>query len=101
MLLGSSTVSHAALAQSWCVSGNGNDALNGKTPKSAVRQLQKATDLTMPGDTVFVMNSTYNSTTRTLLNVTRSGTAAGHITYNAMREHKPKIKASKTFGMQC
>jgi parallel beta-helix repeat protein len=80
------------------VSGEGNDSNNGLSQSKAFRTLQKAADLTRPGDTVLVMNGTYTKTledkqseNNSVLRITRSGTAKDYITYKAMSGHSPKI----------
>lgn len=81
-------------AINYYVSATGTNTNDGKSATAPFLTIQKAADLTVAGDTVFVMNGTYASTTGTILNITRSGTAAGYITYKALKGHSPKIKAS-------
>jgi parallel beta-helix repeat protein len=80
------------------VSGEGNDSNNGLSKNNPFRTLQKAADLTQPGDTVLVMNGTYTKTLEdkqsednSVLRITRSGTAKRYIIYRAMDGHTPKI----------
>ena len=81
-------------ATNYYVSASGNNGNDGKTTASAFLTIQKASDLTVAGDTVFVMTGVYNSTSGTILNITRSGTANGYITYKALKGNTPKITAS-------
>lgn len=84
--------------KTYYVSGEGNDSNNGLSKDKAFRTLQKAADLTNPGDTVLVMNGTYTKTledkqseNNSVVRITRSGTANRYITYKAMSGHTPKI----------
>jgi parallel beta-helix repeat protein len=84
--------------RTYYVSGEGNDSNNGLSKTTAFRTLQKAADLTQPGDTVLVMNGTYTKTLEdkqsednSVLRITRSGTDKRYITYKAMSGHTPKI----------
>lgn len=72
---------------------NSNNGLSDTKPKGTI---QSAVNLTVPGDTVFVMNGTYNSTFGPVVNLlpANSGSAGKYITYKAYRGHKPKITAS-------
>ncbi len=81
-------------ATNYYVSATGVNTNDGKSTTTPFLTIQKAADLTVAGDTVFVMNGTYASTSGTVLNITRSGTATGYITYKAMPGHSPKITAS-------
>jgi parallel beta-helix repeat protein len=84
--------------KTYYVSGEGNDSNDGLSKTKAFRTLQKAADLTNPGDTVLVMNGTYTKTLEdkqsednSVLRITRSGNAKGYITYKALEGHTPKI----------
>jgi parallel beta-helix repeat protein len=81
------TLSAAALT-TYYVSGTGNDNNNGTSSTTPFRTLQKAADLTNPGDTVFIMNGTYTS---------RSGEPGKYIRYKAYPGHKPVLKATKNW----
>ena len=74
----------------------GSDSNNGLTTTTALRTIQKVVNLTAPGDTVFVMNGTYNSTSGPVLTLlpVNSGSVGKYITYKAYQGHKPKITAS-------
>lgn len=56
--------------------------------------LQYASSKTNAGDTVFVMNGTYNSNNGPVLNISRSGNSSQYITYKAYTGHFPKITAT-------
>ena len=87
-------ISFQTMATDYYVSSTGNNSNTGKTSTSPFLTIQKAHDLTVAGDTVFVMNGTYSSQSGVILNVTRSGTANGHITFKAFKGHFPKITAA-------
>jgi hypothetical protein len=61
--------------QTYYVSGTGDDNNTGLSTDQAFRTLQKAADLTQPGDTVQVMDGLYTSAEGThVLQVNTSGT---------------------------
>ncbi|MGN9811661.1 right-handed parallel beta-helix repeat-containing protein [Micromonospora sp. BQ11] len=75
------------------VSGTGSDANNGLSPASPLRTIQRAANLTRPGDTVNIMNGTYGDTsTEGVVQITRSGSPGRAITYQAMPGHRPILK---------
>jgi len=82
------------MATDYYVSSMGNNSNSGKLSTSPFLTIQKAANLTVAGDTVFVMNGTYNSVSGSVLTITNSGTANTYITYKAFQGHKPKISAS-------
>jgi parallel beta-helix repeat protein len=90
------TVSAAALT-TYYVSGTGSDSNDGKSTGKAFRTLQKAHDLTNPGDTVWIMNGTYTSTTSDILSIYHSGEPSKWIRYKAYPGHTPKLKSSKNW----
>ncbi|TDB67488.1 T9SS type A sorting domain-containing protein [Arundinibacter roseus] len=83
-----------ALATTYYVSSTGNTTNDGKTVSTPFLTIQQASNLTIPGDSVLVMNGVYTTTSGPLLSITRSGTAGAWITYKAMNGHSPKITAS-------
>ena len=86
----------AATGFTYYVSGGGNDANDGATPKTAFRTLQKAADLTRPGDTVYVLDGDYSNPRQNsnVLTIARSGAANAYITYSNYPDHKPRIIAA-------
>jgi parallel beta-helix repeat protein len=78
---------------SYYVSGSGSDYQNGLTPEAAFRDIQRAADLTIPGDTVYVMDGIYASRAAAsdVVSITRSGTANEWISYRAYPGAKPKL----------
>ncbi|MDX2213845.1 MAG: right-handed parallel beta-helix repeat-containing protein [Oculatellaceae cyanobacterium bins.114] len=81
------------MAFTYYVSGSGSDNGDGLTPQTAFRNIQKAADLTQPGDTVYVMDGTYTNQypNDDVLRITRSGTENAWITYKAYPGSQPKI----------
>jgi hypothetical protein len=80
-------------AKNYYVSPTGSDTNNGISQATPWKTIQKAANLTLPGDTVFLMSGTWN-TTSAALTVSRSGTSAAWITYKALKGHSPRIKVS-------
>jgi parallel beta-helix repeat protein len=91
------TTLSAAAITTYFVSGTGNDSNNGKSTTTAFRTLQKAADLTNPGDTVWIMNGTYTDSVGShILLITRSGTPGAYIRYKAFPGHKPVLQTLTT-----
>jgi hypothetical protein len=97
-------MAQAALAATWHVAGTGNDANNGKTPKTAFRSLQKAADLVNPGDVVLVSNGIYTNNNKgnggAVLSIERSGRPDAWITWKAAPGHKPEVRPIGWTGIQ-
>jgi len=76
------------------VSGNGNDTNNGLATSTAFRTIQRAADLTVPGDTVYVMNGLYTNSSPTgdVVTVHNSGSPSGWITYQAYPGNYPHLQ---------
>jgi len=79
------------------VSGTGNDSNDGLKEGSAFRTLQKAANLVQAGDTVYVMNGTYEQSQypkTAVLNINQKhGTEDAPITFKALPGHNPLIKS--------
>lgn len=77
---------------------NGNNTNSGTSEALAKRTIQAASNLTNPGDTVFIMNGIYNPTGdsnsgfQSILTVARSGTPENYITYKNYPGHTPKLQ---------
>ncbi|MBC1237734.1 hypothetical protein [Nostoc sp. 2RC] len=84
--------------KTYYVSGTGNDSNDGLKEGSAFRTLQKAANLVQAGDTVYVMNGTYEQTRSAVSPVLginqKHGTASAPITFAALGGHNPVIKSS-------
>ena len=79
-----------AFATTYYVSGTGSDASDGLSDHTAFRTIQKAADLTNPGDTVLVMDGTYTNAwwSGDVVDLKRSGTPEAWITFkNAPGQH--------------
>ena len=80
----------------------GSDTNNGLSAGSAFRTIQKAADLTNPGDCVYIMNGVYSDTKvlysnhATVLYIWRSGSAGSFITFKNYPGHQPVIS-----GVNC
>lgn len=78
----------------------GNDQNNGLSPEAPFKLIQTAADLTLPGDTVFVMNGTYTNYFYTVFAIHRSGTADDWIVYMNYPGHNPLIQVSDWCGIK-
>ncbi|WP_392534551.1 choice-of-anchor D domain-containing protein [Nostoc sp. C117] len=87
--------------QTYYVSGTGNDSNNGLKEGSAFRTLQKAADLVKAGDTVYVMNGTYEQTkylSNPILSIKQKhGTADAPITFAAYPGQNPVLKSAGNY----
>ena len=85
----------AAVPVKYYVSEKGFDANSGLSPEKAFRNIQRAADVTKPGDTVFIMNGIYkrDDPTCNIVNITRSGKPDAWITYQAFPGHSPELKS--------
>ncbi|MFD3442530.1 sigma-70 family RNA polymerase sigma factor [Streptomyces sp. NPDC058685] len=81
------------LAPTYFVSSSGSDSNPGTSAGSPFRTLQKAADLTAPGDIVAVMNGTYTEPRKgsNVLTIKRSGRPAAPITFTAYPGHRPVL----------
>jgi parallel beta-helix repeat protein len=90
------TLSVAAIT-TYYVSGTGSDSNTGKSTATAFRTLQKAANLTNPGDTVYIMNGTYTDSVGShILLITRSGAPGAYIRYKAFPGHRPVLQTLTT-----
>jgi Right handed beta helix region len=91
-------------AQTWHVSGTGNDSNDGKTVKTAFRNLQKAADLVQPGDVVLIGTGIYTLADKSdggaVLNIKASGTKDAWITWKAAPGAKPDVRPIGWCGIQ-
>ena len=77
--------------KTYYVSGRGQDSNNGRSAGTPFRTLQRAADLTLPGDTVLVMNGLYTNSDPSVLEINQSGNASAFIIYRNFPGHFPKI----------
>ena len=89
-----------ATGTSYYVSGTGNDANNGLSKRAAFRTLQRAADLTNPGDTVLVMNGDYTKPgpETNVLQINRSGEPGNYIRYKAFPGQTPRLKLGDNYA---
>ncbi len=75
----------------------GNNS-NPGTQAAPFATIQRAANLTNPGDVVYIMNGTYTSTTDYIpvLKISRPGTASAHIVYTNFPGHTPILKTAAT-----
>ena len=94
-------ISTQATPKTYYVSGEGNDTNSGLSTSSAFRTIQKAADLTNPGDTVLIMNGVYTNLAKapSVVSIKRSGTANAWIRYKAYPGHSPKIQHNTWNGI--
>ncbi|MBD2513690.1 right-handed parallel beta-helix repeat-containing protein [Nostoc sp. FACHB-973] len=90
-----------AAPTTYYVSGSGNDKNSGLTVSSPFRTLQRAADLTNPGDTVLILNGEYKNSPQAgaVLSIKRSGTANAWIKFKAYPGHFPKIRHNTWNGV--
>ncbi|MDZ8064823.1 MAG: right-handed parallel beta-helix repeat-containing protein [Nostoc sp. DedQUE08] len=94
-------ISIRATPKTYYVSGVGNDTNSGLSISSAFRTIQKAANLTNPGDTVLIMNGVYTNLRKagSAVSIRRSGTANAWIKYKAYPGHFPKIQHNTWNGI--
>ncbi len=94
-------ISANSTPKTYYVSGSGNDKNSGLSTSSAFRTIQKAADLTNPGDTVLIMNGVYTNSPKdgSVINIKRSGTANAWIRYKAYPGNFPKIQHNTWNGI--
>ncbi|MEH2235663.1 right-handed parallel beta-helix repeat-containing protein [Nostoc sp.] len=94
-------ISAIPTATTYYVSGTGNDRNSGLTTSSAFRTIQRAANLTNPGDTVLIMNGVYKNTIKNgaVVEIKRSGRANAWITYKAYPGHRPKLQHNGWHGI--
>ncbi|MBC7651368.1 MAG: right-handed parallel beta-helix repeat-containing protein [Deinococcales bacterium] len=91
-------------AQVWHVAGNGDDANDGKTTKTAFKTLQKAANLVQPGDVVLIGDGVYTDTGKSdgsaVVNIFKSGKPNAWITFKAEIGAKPVVHPYGWCGIQ-
>ncbi|MDZ8027116.1 MAG: right-handed parallel beta-helix repeat-containing protein [Nostoc sp. SerVER01] len=94
-------ISTKTTGKTYYVSGKGNDKNKGLSTSSPFRTIQKAANLTKPGDTVLVMNGVYTNASPNgeVVSITRSGTANAWIKFKAYPGHSPKIRHNGWHGI--
>ncbi|WP_334847177.1 right-handed parallel beta-helix repeat-containing protein [Nostoc sp.] len=94
-------ISSRATPKTYYVSGTGNDKNSGLSSSSAFKTIQRAANLTNPGDTVLIMNGVYRNAKPggDVVSITRSGTANAWIKFKAYPGHRPKIQHNGWHGI--
>lgn len=90
-------------ATDYYVSANsGNDNNNGLSQATAFSTIQRAADLTLPGDVVFIMAGTYTNAFpwEDLLYISRSGAPGAPITYTANPGDSPVLSFNGWHGIK-
>ncbi|MEH1976168.1 MAG: right-handed parallel beta-helix repeat-containing protein [Nostoc sp.] len=87
-------ISTKGTPKTYYVSGTGNDKNSGVSSSSPFKTIQKAANLTKPGDTVLIMNGVYTNASPggNVVSISRSGTANAWIKFKAYPGHQPKIQ---------
>ncbi|MEM1326521.1 MAG: right-handed parallel beta-helix repeat-containing protein [Bacteroidota bacterium] len=95
-------LAQTAFATNYYVQSTGSNSNNGLTPNTPFQDIQTAADLTLPGDTVFVMNGIYSNefTWQDVVNIRRSGTANAWIVYTNYANHTPKLEFDGWHGFK-
>jgi hypothetical protein len=86
------TIPPAPPPHTYYVSPQGDDAASGLTSNKPFHTLQHAADLTLPGDTVLLLDGTYSADTPDLLNIHRPGAPGAWITYAAAPGAHPVLR---------
>jgi len=78
----------------------GSDANNGLSAGAPFATIQKAHDVSAPGDTILIMSGTYGQTSgQGVVEITRSGLPGAYITYKAYDPaHKPVLKVTTAWN---
>ena len=84
----------AQAAQTWYVTGMGNDTHTGTTAASAFRTLKKAETRVQPGDTVLIGDGTYTDTKNdgAVVSLNVSGKPGAWVTWKALPGQHPVIR---------
>lgn len=91
---------HAATPETYYVSAStGLDTNDGLSTSSPFKTIQRAHDVTTPGDTVYIMNGTYNEVDgQGVVTITNSGAPGAYITYKAYPGHHPVLSVSTAWN---
>jgi hypothetical protein len=91
----------SCFATNYYVSENGSDGNNGTSVVTAFKNIQRAANVVNPGDSVLVLNGTYEAPCSDceVVIITRSGTAAQPIVFINYQNQKPLIRATGWNGI--
>jgi hypothetical protein len=101
LLLFCSLITASSFATNYYVSPAGSPTNSGLSVTLAKDNIEDAAQLTMPGDTVYILNGTYTKadSNDNVVNIYHSGTAGHWITYRAYPGHKPLIRSRNWCGI--
>jgi len=87
--------------QNYYVSQNGSDINDGLSPATSFLTIQKAANIVMPGDSVFIMNGTYTNqdTLKTIVTIQRSGNLHDPIVFINYPGHSPLLRFNSWWGI--
>lgn len=94
-------ISSISNGTTYYVSGKGNDRNTGRTTSSTFRTIQRAADLSKPGDKVLIMDGVYKNAhpSGAVIDIKRSGRANAWITYKAYPGQRPKLQHNGWHGI--
>ncbi len=80
---------------------SGNNSNNGTSPTSAFSTIQKASDISQAGDTIFIMKGTYlNTAQNAVLTHKKSGLPSKWITFKNFKTDKPVLSFNAWHGIK-
>ncbi|BAY09408.1 right-handed parallel beta-helix repeat-containing protein [Calothrix sp. NIES-2098] len=98
----STKIAQSTTGKTYYVSGSGSDSNNGLSTSQAFRTLGRVGGLVKAGDTVYLMNGTYernSSDTQIVVLYEKQGTASAPITFKAYPGHNPLIKSKNAYAI--
>lgn len=90
---------NAANSRGIYVSPTGNDLNKGTHWFLPLRNLQKAANMAVPGDTVYIMKGDYYSDSEALIDFDKSGTEKAWIVFKNYRNHQPVLQIKTKYGI--
>ncbi|MFP5039539.1 beta strand repeat-containing protein [Parasediminibacterium sp. JCM 36343] len=89
-------------ATNYYVKPTGSNSYTGKSPATPYATIQKAHDVSLAGDTIFIMAGTYSTynSAGDIVTVSRSGTASAYIVYTKYPGDNPIINPSSWNGFK-
>lgn len=90
---------YSASSKGIYVSVTGNDLNKGNHWFQPLKTLQKAANMAVAGDTVYIMKGDYYSDAEALIDFDRSGTENAWIVFKNYRNHQPVLQVKTKFGI--
>ena len=83
------------------ISPLGLDTNNGLSESTAFATIQKASDIILPGDTVYIMNGTYTNSDslESVVKISRSGTEELPVVFTSYPGHNPHLRFNGWYGI--